>query len=1084
MKLLKGSPSWMAKGVYLAILATMSSLSLEARDFRVAMLPQPDGDRFSCATCHVTNNGGPRNRFGQDVQRFVSPGGRQNFWPQVFDLDSDGDGVSNGRELGDADGDGVQDEGITRAMIFSPADPNSFPEIEPPPPAPEPAAPEPMASPLDFPPVSISGVSQPDEAFGLMGLEWRGGFGPYLIQRKDQLDDGEWIPVGTTDSQNFSVPTPGRTGFFRVDSLGHVPPTLLTAHINGAMERPEPVETEGRGSGNFRVHGDILTFEIHYRGLSGPATRAHIHGPADTTQTGGVLINLEPYHVGAFGTDGVFKGSVRLLDEHKSIILGGRSYVNIHTEAHGPGEIRGQIAPAHMVARLNGRNERPEPVDTNGRGTGLLALIGDQLTMRVDYYGLSGPAVAAHIHGPASRGESAGVMVNLGELHVGPLAASGAYSGTVTLNPQQLGALIDGMTYINIHTQNHGGGEIRGQISPALTPIPLSAYLSGASERPESVTTEATGFAHAELLDDTLALTIRYQGLSGPATGAHIHGPATSAETAGVLINLQPIHMGPFSTDGLFRGRVNLTPEQRQAILSGHTYINIHTEAHGPGEIRGQLGQVLQWASLNGESERPNPVLTMASGTASGAVLGNHLSLNVLYSGLSGQATAAHIHGAAHPEATAGPLIDLQPFNGGAFGVNGRISGFGDIDGEDSGIIIDGMTYINIHTEANGPGEIRGQLLPVTIPQVVLTTSLSGDAERPDPVTTEGTGKGTMTLVGNQLYMSVEYSGLSGPATAAHIHGEASSEGAAGVILNLQPLNGGSFGTSGTFRGMALLEPGQASALRRGATYVNIHTAANASGEIRGQIGPVHHNISLSGDFSRPDPVDTQASGGGMFKLVYDRLLMAVRYDGLSGTASAAHIHGPAGPEETNGILVDLEPFNGGGFGSEGRFTGIADLGANLRGSIIDGRTYINIHTSANPGGEIRGQITRHPGAQRSLIISLTGDQEVPPVTTSATGTGSFTLLGHVLSFEINYAGLSGPVTGAHIHGPAEVGTNAGVLMSLEPFHVEDLQENGVFRGAVALNPLQLQVLLSGRTYVNIHTGANPGGEIRGQISE
>ena len=307
-----------AKGVCLALVATMLCLSAEARSFRVAMLPQPDGDRFSCMTCHL-GNGGPRNAFGLDVQRFVTPGGRQDFWPQVFNLDSDGDGVSNGRELGDADGDGIQDEGITQAMIFSPADPNSFPEVEPPPPAPEPAAPEPVASPLEFPPVSITGVSRPDGRPELMGLEWQGGFGPYLIQRKDQLDDGEWIPVGTTDAQNFSVPTPGRTGFFRVDSLGHVPPTLLTAHINGAMERPEPVETEGRGSGNFRIHGEVLTFEIHYRGLSGPATRAHIHGPADTMQTGGVLIDLGPYHMGAFGTDGVFKGSVRLVDDQKAI---------------------------------------------------------------------------------------------------------------------------------------------------------------------------------------------------------------------------------------------------------------------------------------------------------------------------------------------------------------------------------------------------------------------------------------------------------------------------------------------------------------------------------------------------------------------------------------------------------------------------------------------------------------------------------------------------------------------------------------------------------------------------------------------
>lgn len=113
-----------------ALFATAGG-SLQARSFRPGLLPQPDGDRFSCMTCHTRSTGGPRNAFGLDVAQFVTPGGRQEFWAQVFDLDSDGDGFTNGQELGDADGDGQQDAGITSADITRPADAGDFPVLPP-----------------------------------------------------------------------------------------------------------------------------------------------------------------------------------------------------------------------------------------------------------------------------------------------------------------------------------------------------------------------------------------------------------------------------------------------------------------------------------------------------------------------------------------------------------------------------------------------------------------------------------------------------------------------------------------------------------------------------------------------------------------------------------------------------------------------------------------------------------------------------------------------------------------------------------------------------------------------------------------
>ena len=127
----KSQRSFIATLVLFTLTLVPGDGDLQARSFRMALLPQPDGDRLSCTTCHTRSSGGPRNAFGNDVGQFVTRNGRQTFWAQVFELDSDGDGFTNGQELGDADGDGQQDPGITRSDITHPGDAGSFPVVPP-----------------------------------------------------------------------------------------------------------------------------------------------------------------------------------------------------------------------------------------------------------------------------------------------------------------------------------------------------------------------------------------------------------------------------------------------------------------------------------------------------------------------------------------------------------------------------------------------------------------------------------------------------------------------------------------------------------------------------------------------------------------------------------------------------------------------------------------------------------------------------------------------------------------------------------------------------------------------------------------
>jgi CHRD domain-containing protein len=109
---------------------------------------------------------------------------------------------------------------------------------------------------------------------------------------------------------------------------------------------------------------------------------------------------------------------------------------------------------------------------------------------------------------------------------------------------------------------------------------------------------------------------------------------------------------------------------------------------------------------------------------------------------------------------------------------------------------------------------------------------------------------------------------------------------------------------------------------------------------------------------------------------------------------------------------------------------------------------------------------------------TLSGAQEVPPVSTPATGSAEVSLNNNtnLLTWKVTYMGLSGVPTGAHIHGPAAPGQNAGVVV---PFTAVTAQP---IMGQATLTPQQVNDLAAGLWYVNIHTPNNPNGEIRGQL--
>jgi hypothetical protein len=117
-----------------------------------------------------------------------------------------------------------------------------------------------------------------------------------------------------------------------------------------------------------------------------------------------------------------------------------------------------------------------------------------------------------------------------------------------------------------------------------------------------------------------------------------------------------------------------------------------------------------------------------------------------------------------------------------------------------------------------------------------------------------------------------------------------------------------------------------------------------------------------------------------------------------------------------------------------------------------------------------------------TLSGAASASQEVPTNTSTGTGSisGSYHKENNSLEYTITWSGLSGAPSMMHFHGPAPAGQNAGVAMPITGFTAA---ATGSVSGTATLTDTQETDLLAGNWYYNLHTAANPGGEIRGQIT-
>ncbi len=492
----------------------------------------------------------------------------------------------------------------------------------------------------------------------------------------------------------------------------------------------------------------------------------------------------------------------------------------------------------------------------------------------------------------------------------------------------------------------------------------------------------------------------------------------------------------------------------------------------------GFTGNLLFTAKLDGAQETPS-VTTEAIGVASFMLNSTHDSMcvNVSVTGLSGPITSAHIH-EGKPGVPGPVIISLAPFINGNR-ISTTLTGT-NLTFTDVAKFMDGSYYINLHTTANPAGEIRGQIYLEK--DYLLTASLNAAQVSP-PLPDSAYGLAVFNLYQDSVAVIIDakFANLSGVPTAAYLH--LGAPGVNGPIVD--SLNGS---LNGNGLHIEVDPRTYITDLLAGNIYLSVYTTLNPNGEIRGQVLPDSSNLTFdafpNGAEETPPNV-SPSTGVGIIKLspTFDTLYYDIVFDTLRSTPTAAHLHngipGVPGP-----VLVNLA----GGL-STSRDSGIvtgASITLDLIDKLLEGDMYINIHNDTFPGGEIRGQIGRY--AREGLTYDIDAQQETPPTSSSAAGSGfaSIDRFRENIHFMLVASGLSGPVAGSHFH-QAVAGVPGSILFQLDSF-VTQLDSGVAISGywtdddAFAFDSTFANIFLSDSIYVNLHTSAFPGGEIRGQL--
>ena len=362
-----------------------------------------------------------------------------------------------------------------------------------------------------------------------------------------------------------------------------------------------------------------------------------------------------------------------------------------------PAEAGGDTAPppdsgpaaTMFAATLTGGQETP-PVTTTASGTATFTLSADKTMLTYDITHTATGGSAAHIH--VGAGGEAGAVV----FPITPFSAH--MTGTLTLTAAQATDLENGNYYVNIHTATNANGELRGQIMPPGATLWV-ATLTGGQETPAVIT---TGTGTAAVILNSAKDKIRFHiKTSLTPVSAHIHNNIATL-SGPVVYPLAP-------AASVIDGDQAFTAANATDLADGHFYVNIHTATQTNGELRGQLikpGEILYSAAMSGTNELPTPVVTAATGGGQFILTADGLSLRYEIALTGVTATSAHIHTGTPTTASGAVAYALTLAPPGAKGTQ-AITPADVLTLNTAG----GGFYANVHSQTNGGGELRGEIL-------------------------------------------------------------------------------------------------------------------------------------------------------------------------------------------------------------------------------------------------------------------------------------------------------------------------------------------------------------------------------------
>ena len=390
-----------------------------------------------------------------------------------------------------------------------------------------------------------------------------------------------------------------------------VPNGVFEVNLSGANVLPA---TNSRATGlvTATLVDNVLSFSGTFSSLESPfddVIGARVYEGA-AGRAGPSVIDLSA-SVGTQGRNGTFlsaDNSIELTPDQRQALLERRLYLSVSSEAFPGGEIRGQLLPtdpdAIFRAVFSGRAVVPAN-DSPARGGALGELYGNTVLLSGGFGGLS----SDYEDDFGDDTLPGGLLLRPGDLGVvggtptrlTPTVSIDQRSGTfvpeanvVALTGPERRQMQEGLYYLQVRTEDHPGGEIRGQLLPRDTRV-FEATLAGRNAVPRTAS-DATGGLYAVLDGLTLVVAGTFEGLEGnldlSGDGGVQLRRGTPGEEGEPLFELLPALAAGTPRSGSFgagNNQLSLTPSQRDDLFAGRLFVAIDTEAYPEAEIRGHL---------------------------------------------------------------------------------------------------------------------------------------------------------------------------------------------------------------------------------------------------------------------------------------------------------------------------------------------------------------------------------------------------------------------------------------------------------------------------------------------------------------